>query len=197
MTLTKFSIEEFLGGPGSSSLTSFHAFVSHILHEDYPLPFQNVYGLLGPTDSYLFSLLQHGPPQPRLNAGLSSQRGSRSSKGREKHSCYDRPRPPQRCSHRTATPPHRRDVTSQELALVREGSDLLISRAWGLGAPNSITGVTLEHWAQDSHRVSHLPPTPRSHPDLSSHTRMSPPDPTESYLPTSLTGSGAEINQWG
>lgn len=136
-------------------------------------------------------------PQPRLHAGLSSQRGSRSSKGREKHSCYNRPRPSQRCSHRTATPPHRRDVTSQELALVREGSDLLISRAWGLGAPNSIIRVTLEHWAQESHQVSHLPPTLRSHPDLSSHIRMSPPDPTESYLPTSLTGSGAEINQWG
>lgn len=47
-TVTRFRVKESLGGPGREPLPSFHAFISHLLHQEYPLSFQMFADSWGP-----------------------------------------------------------------------------------------------------------------------------------------------------
>lgn len=120
-----------------------------------------------------------------------------------------------RSSPAPTEPPGQRTGPAQSLSSWHwghswEGSRLFTSGIWGQVAQHGSAGLTLEHWrcrGRDQERyqpcwgrenqAAHLPPSQRSQPGLLSQTRASPPDPSESHLPTDLTGAGLEINQPG
>lgn len=136
-TVTRFRVKESLGGPGREPLTSSHAFISHLLHQEYPLSFQMFADSWGPrtathTDS------SRETPRPAQAARMASEPGQEAA-------FLFRAATYRGCSHRTPpdTPGHCAEGTpslgSRHLERSWEG-DPSIS-----GAQKSIAKITLKH----------------------------------------------------
>lgn len=172
-TVTRFRVKESLGGPGREPLPSSHAFISHLLHQEYPLSFQMFADSWGPrtathTDS------SRETPRPAQAARMASEPGQEAA-------FLFRAATYRGCSHRTP-PRHPRplrggNAISRKPALgtqlgggslyLRGSKEYRKDHTETLEVPRELLGTVGDTRAT----VSHPPPTQGSRPDLSSHTR--------------------------
>lgn len=172
-TVTRFRVKESLGGPGREPLPSSHAFISHLLHQEYPLSFQMFADSWGPrtathTDS------SRETPRPAQAARMTSEPGQEAA-------FLFRAATYRGCSHRTP-PGHPQATARRERHLSEAGTWNAVGRGSlylrgskeyrkdhteTLEVPRELLGTVGDTRAT----VSHPPPTQGSRPDLSSHTR--------------------------